>query len=519
MFALCKHTVKSGLNCTIISGNLQPHIEQLKIAMRNVPLNLQILAPPLVLALPIIATLVFTLIYLDDISEQNDIVREWARATDQLKIAKSANYQMLSILNDISKLNKSDNSEKKEELFFNYIEQSRFLKTSLSSADISDKVPAADLSFFTSTLKNTQYSESMNIPQAILALQKLSPKLDYIYNTLQAKKRGLYIQSNQDITKITSNLTQLILIILGLTTFIAIIIAILVSRNLRKRLSKISQFASNILNDETDKQNLLATTQSNDELDAVAIKLNKMALRLGNAIDSSRILQAAEDERQRIAMDIHDQFLSEVTQLRRSIDKSQPVENYERQLNTIENTLGRLNTDLRSLINDLFPHSLDMLGLEASLRDFTSRKISPAQNIEFYIQVDDNIDTLLSKQQCLHIYRISIEAINNILKHAHCNRFELVLKIINHKLILTIEDNGCGFDFKQTVFHGNMGMLSIKQRASILGSEVIWQASRFSSGTCLKIVMDDIAIDENSLSKHYNKNRSENSYNQRVSER
>ncbi len=459
--------------------------------MRSLPLNIQILASPIVLALPIIAILIFTLVYLDDISEQNDIIREWARATDQLKIAKSANYQMLSLLTGISELNQSDNSERKEELFFNYIEQSQFLNTSLTSTDLSDKISKADLFLFSTTIKNTQYSENINIPIAISDLKKLSPKLDYIYNTLQAKKRSLYIQSNQDITQITSKLTQLILIVLGIATLLAIIIAALVSTHLKKRLSAISQQASNILNGtEENIKYSSVPSHNNDELDQISIKLSKMFLRLNNTIESAKILQAAEDERQRIAMDIHDQFLSEVTQLRRSIDKSQTSENYERQLNTIDNTLERLNTDLRALINDLFPHSLEMLGLDASLRDFISRKISTIQNIDFYIQIDENIDSRLTPQQCLHLYRISIEAINNILKHAYCNRFELVLKAINNKLILTIEDNGSGFDFNQTSSHSQMGMLSIKQRASILESEVIWQASRFSSGTCLKIIMD-----------------------------
>lgn len=462
--------------------------------MRSLPLNLQILASPIVLALPILVILIFTLVYLDDISEKNDIIREWASATDQLKIAKSANYQMLNLLTDISQLNKSDNSEEKEELFFNYIEQSQFLQTSLTSTDIAEKITEADIFLFSTTLDKVQYSENINITEAILNLQRLSPKLDYIYNTLQAKKRSLYIQSNQDITQITSKLTQLILIVLGIATLLAIIIAALVSTHLKKRLSSVSQLASDILNGTEITINSTTLSHGNDELDKISGKLTKMSLRLNNTIESTKILQATEDERQRIAMDIHDQFLSEVTQLRRSIDKSQPIENHERQLSAIDNTLERLNTDLRSLINDLFPHSLEMLGLDASLRDFINRKISAVQNIDFYIQIDENVDSKLSQQQCLHLYRISIEAINNILKHAHCNRFELVLKAINNKLILTIEDNGCGFDFSQASSHGHIGMLSIKQRASILESEVTWQASRFSTGTCLKIIMENSAI-------------------------
>lgn len=456
--------------------------------MRKLPLNLQILAAPTALAIPIILVLFSTLFFLDDISQQNDRVREWARATDQLKVAKSANYQMLTLLSELSKPSNINKNDIKEELFFSYIEQAQLLKTSLTSSDISDKISEADHFLFTTTLEDIQYSENLNIPATIVTLKNLSPKLDYIYNTLQAKKRGLYVQSNRDITKITSNLTQLILIVLGLAIIFAIFITAFVSANLKKRLSSINQQATNVLQGTIDISNKSNKNSSNDELAFISNKLNKMSLRLNNAIESEKILQAAEDERQRIAMDIHDQFLSEITQLRRDINQDQP--DAERQLKTIDATLERLNNELRSLINDLFPHSLEMLGLEAAIRDYINRKISNLQHIDFFIQIDEAIDKYFTPHQSLHIYRIVIEAINNIMKHAHCNRFELVFKMINESLILTIEDNGSGIDDNINLNQANIGILSIKQRASILNTKAIWQASRFSSGTCLKIIFD-----------------------------
>ena len=455
--------------------------------MRSLPLNIQILAAPLVLAIPIIFILIFTLVYLTDISKQNDTVREWARATDQIKIAKSANYQMLDILNQISLLKPDNNSDVKEELFFNYIEQSQLLKTSLSSVDIKDKVSHENLALFSTTINISEYSETINIQSSTAALQILSQKLDYLFNTLQAKKRGLYINSNQDITEITSKLTNVILIVLGIATLLALITAGLVSKKLKSRLLSIREYASNIL--QGNYETLDTSVSYNDELDQVSMQLTKISQRLNHTIDSEKILQAAEDERQRIAMDIHDQFLSEITQLRREMVRTDSNKNTQQQLQDIDTTLERLNIDLRSLINDLFPHSLEILGLEASIHDYISRKVSSLKNIEYFVQIEDNIDAFLTPKQCLHLYRISIEAINNILKHAHCNRFELVFNKINNNLVLTIEDNGCGFDFEKIEPLGHIGMLSIKQRASILETDAIWQSSRFSTGTCFKLTI------------------------------
>jgi len=455
--------------------------------MRSLPLNIQILAAPLVLAIPIVFILIYTLVYLTDISKQNDTVREWARATDQIKIAQSTSYQMLHTLTELSSKKNITDSDKKEELFFNYIEQSQVLKSSLTSADIGDKISNENLTLFSKTIQTTRYSERMDILSSIRALETLSPKLDYIYNTLQAKKRVLYIKSNKDITLITSKLTNVILLVLGISTLLALITAGLVSKTLKRRLTCISQYATNVL--KGNYQALQKPTNINDELDQITLQLSKMSQKLSHTIASEDILQAAEDERQRIAMDIHDQFLSEITQLRREIEQADTHNNSAKQLQTIDDTLGRLNTDLRSLINDLFPHSLEILGLEASIRDYILRKLSAFQNIQFYVQIDANIDDYLTQKQCLHLYRISIEAINNILKHAHCNRFELVLKRIDGNIVLSIEDNGCGFDFTSTEPLGHIGMLSIKQRASILETEGHWQASRFSTGTCFKLIL------------------------------
>lgn len=457
--------------------------------MRSLPLNIQILAAPLVLAIPIIFILIFTLVYLTDISKQNDTVREWARATDQIKIAKSANYQMQDLLHELSKLKTNIDSDKKEELFFNYIEQSQILKSSLTSVDIKDKISVENIALFSTIIKATRYSENMSIIYSTEALQTLSPKLDYIFNVLQAKKRVLYINSNQDITQITSRLTKVILIVLGIATLLALVIAGLVSKSIKRRLTSISQYATDILNGKYKVLN--KPSNVSDELDQVSIKLSKMSQKLIYSIESDIILQAADDERQRIAMDIHDQFLSEITQLRREINQINPENNSQQQLQMIDSTLERLNTDLRSLINDLFPHSLEMLGLEASLRDYITRKTSSSHNIDYYIDIENNIDSKLTPKQCLHLYRISIEVINNILKHAHCNKFEFVFKQINNNLVLTIEDNGCGFDFTTDEPLGHIGMLSIKQRASIMETEAKWQASRFSSGTCFKLIINN----------------------------
>ena len=239
--------------------------------MRRLPLNLQILAAPLVLAIPIIFILIFTLIYLTDISKQNDTVREWARATDQIKIAKSPNYLMQDLLGELSQVKAIANSDEKEELFFNYIEQSQILKSSLTSADIKDKVSVENLSLFSKILNTTQYSEDMDIQSSTKALQTLNPKLDYIFNVLQAKKRVLYLNSNQDITQITSKLTKVILTVLGIATLIALIIAVLVSKSIKRRLTSISQYASDIL--QVRYKVLDKPTNVNDELDHVHIKL------------------------------------------------------------------------------------------------------------------------------------------------------------------------------------------------------------------------------------------------------
>ena len=88
-------------------------------------------------------------------------------------------------------------------------------------------------------------------------------------------------------------------------------------------------------------------SKNKDELNQISAKLKNISQRLNNTIESEKIMQAAEDERQRIAMDIHDQFLTKITQLRRELNtskiKGKQEKNPKRESKTIDSKLEKKN--------------------------------------------------------------------------------------------------------------------------------------------------------------------------------
>lgn len=448
--------------------------------MLRIPLKFQIIATPVLLVVPIFVVMLITLSYLADIAKQNDTVRDWVHATDQVKIAISAGYRLQKIIEKIDNTKKSQ----QDELHFNYIEQSQLLHSSLAAPTLQDKLTTEQTSLFKSSLEKIDYQENMDFNAAFFALAESIPKLEYIFNILQARKRSIYIQSNQDINIITDRLGTVMLSVLGVCIILGIALSIFVGQHISRRIKSISDNVKAIAQGESTS--IPKPQQIQDELDELCSILSSMTTRINKTLASEKILQGMENERHRIAMDIHDHFLAEISHLQREIENPQQNNDSSRQLRNINHTLSRLSADLRAIIHDLYPHTLDMLGLEAAITDYINRQ-NTYSKVEFYINIDTQIDNHLTQDQLLHIYRIMVEVINNALHHAHCNQVEIVFRRIDNQLLLTIDDNGSGFDKTIALQKGHLGLLTILQRASILHAEADWSGSRFSSGTCFKL--------------------------------
>jgi signal transduction histidine kinase len=146
-------------------------------------------------------------------------------------------------------------------------------------------------------------------------------------------------------------------------------------------------------------------------------------------------------------------------------------------------------TNLRDIMNNLHPQTLDILGLGAALEAHLERHCCSEDLPEYHLYIDPQVSDLkLDRLYQLALYRIALEAIQNVLKHARASRYEVNLELRDKLLVLSVEDNGCGID-PNTASGDGRGLNNIRERARAIGALIEWRRSRFSSGTRFELTL------------------------------
>ena len=133
------------------------------------------------------------------------------------------------------------------------------------------------------------------------------------------------------------------------------------------------------------------------------------------------------------------------------------------------------------------PHQIDRLGLTKAVESIIT-KISKSTSINFSSDVDE-MNSLFSKENDIHIFRIVQEGINNLVRHANATEAEILVKSKQDLLKISIKDNGSGFDFKSHTSPNSkeqgFGLTGISERVKILKGEFMVDSS--GKGTTLNI--------------------------------
>jgi PAS domain S-box-containing protein len=188
-----------------------------------------------------------------------------------------------------------------------------------------------------------------------------------------------------------------------------------------------------------------------------------------------KVVTAQEDERGRIARNLHDQLGQRLTELRLSLERIQarselPVgadEELSRTLalvQTIDSEVGFLAWELR-------PAVLDHLGLAVALPRYV-REWSEHYGIEVKYGGDRVHADGISREAEIALYRIAQEALTNVAKHAHASRVDVFLESRDGYLVLVIEDDGVGFDPEHAAARERgIGLLGMRERAGLIGAQ------------------------------------------------
>lgn len=189
-----------------------------------------------------------------------------------------------------------------------------------------------------------------------------------------------------------------------------------------------------------------------------------------------RIIKAQEEERQRVARDIHDgpaQTMSNVVLKAELCERMMDVdlEKTKDELKQLKSVVRDCLKDIRRIIYNLRPMSLDDLGIIPTLQRYIQSTIDETGlNISFKNKGDfDDISNTIS----LTVFRLIQEALNNIRKHANAENTVINLEIINQEVKIYVYDDGQGFDVSckknaETYEFSGFGLMSMKERIDLL---------------------------------------------------
>ncbi|MDR7418721.1 MAG: GAF domain-containing sensor histidine kinase [Armatimonadota bacterium] len=186
-----------------------------------------------------------------------------------------------------------------------------------------------------------------------------------------------------------------------------------------------------------------------------------------------KLLTAHEDERRRIARELHDEAGQALTALIVNLELASQEPSPERlraQLKQLRDLAERTLSDIRRLIYDLRPSILDDLGLAAALRWYAKNLLDP-RGIAWTLSVSGISGRLPAGLETV-AFRLVQEALTNVLRHAEASKVSVSVAVSGRELDVRIEDNGRGFDPQRPRSAGRtggFGLLGMQERVELVG--------------------------------------------------
>jgi signal transduction histidine kinase len=190
---------------------------------------------------------------------------------------------------------------------------------------------------------------------------------------------------------------------------------------------------------------------------------------------SGRLIEAQEEERKRIARDIHDDYAQRLAILANDVEAlsangGDSAQRTKEQLRDLFEGICELGSDLHSLSHQLYSSTLDRLGLVAGVRAFCEQ-FAEQEHIEVDF-ADMNIPCGISGDVALCLFRIVQEGLRNVKRHSGANNASVRVECSDGNLHLTICDQGKGFDSGSLPVGGGIGIWSMQERLRLVGGRL-----------------------------------------------
>jgi two-component system sensor histidine kinase UhpB len=189
----------------------------------------------------------------------------------------------------------------------------------------------------------------------------------------------------------------------------------------------------------------------------------------------NRLVLAQEEERRRIARELHDQLGQQMTALRLTLETLRPLALERSELRThiesLQELSKQIDQDIAFRVWELRPAMLDGVDLEAVLRQYAtswSKRFGIHTELHLTRPAAD-----LAPELETTIYRFAQEALNNVAKHARASRVDIVMEQTHAHLSFIVEDDGIGFDPSRTQNPGEgLGLVGMRERAALAGAHL-----------------------------------------------
>ena len=191
-------------------------------------------------------------------------------------------------------------------------------------------------------------------------------------------------------------------------------------------------------------------------------------------LSTRAVLEAEEKERERIAKDLHDgvgQIMSaakmNLSSFENEIKFLEPhqKEKFEKIISLVDESCK----EVRTVSHNMMPNALLKAGLSAAIREFIDKIDTKVLKIDLYSEglnerLESNLETVL--------YRVIQECVNNVIKHSGANHLDISLIKDKDGISATIEDNGKGFDARESKAFEGLGLKNIRTRIEYLKGTV-----------------------------------------------
>ncbi|MFA9463449.1 MAG: sensor histidine kinase [Velocimicrobium sp.] len=219
------------------------------------------------------------------------------------------------------------------------------------------------------------------------------------------------------------------------------------------------------------------------------------------SLSSFRALEMQELDRKRISMEIHDTTVQNLTTLVHKVEYATKLLDIDPlrtklELNTMNNIIRESIEELREIIFDLRPMSIDDLGFITGVERYINKVQLENDSLKYSLNISNQENEKMLPIVSLMIFRIIQEALVNVKKHANATKVEINIVNESDFVYIEVKDNGNGFDINEKDNKiKNFGLSIMKERVKLLSGEIKINSKR-GMGTIIQVKVPVVEEDE-----------------------